>query len=307
MTDLWTGIERHLDTCPRDELLGAQGVHLIAAIQRKAAGRPVPSWMDDAVKIATVNAVIAPRFVREIAGIIDAPTLILKGPELAAAYPTPAMRSYGDLDLLVADPVRAQRRLIEAGFSEAIDDEVQAPHHLPYLFRAGSPFGVEVHRDPGWLWWMTGPTTEELLAAAVPSATGVAGALALPPAQHAVYASVHAWRHGPLGGLRHLIDVAALADGVDDAELHAVTSRWQARRLWRLTDETIGALFLDRTQRPLALRTWGRNLNTFEQRREWSTWALQAFRRLAADRPSAAAKAMLDFGIDRTRRLLPGA
>ena len=42
----------------------------------------------------------------------------MKGPEVAAHYPVPSDRPFGDLDLLVEDPEAAQRALIAAGFVE---------------------------------------------------------------------------------------------------------------------------------------------------------------------------------------------
>ena len=54
-------------------------------------------------------------------------------------------------------------------------------HHVQRLVDPELGASVEVHRRPKWVTWATAPTFDDLLAAAVPSATGVEGVLAPSP------------------------------------------------------------------------------------------------------------------------------
>ena len=107
-------------------------------------------------------------------------------------------------------PQAAQAALLAAGFVEVGEaGRYEDIHHLRALWWPGLPLVVEIHDRPKWPDGLTGPSTEELLAAAVPARLGVDGIGALPPAEHALLLAAHAWAHEPLGRLGQLVDVAA--------------------------------------------------------------------------------------------------
>ena len=151
-------------------------------------GEPVPEVLDEISRRSAYGAVTAAPLLERIREAIDGPIVVMKGPEVAALYPQPALRPYGDLDVLVDDLEGTETQLLEAKFRPlgSIDRMLPGLHHdLPLRFE-GLALAVEVHRNPGWLSWQTSPANEEIFRRAVPSATGVAGVSAMPPADHAL-------------------------------------------------------------------------------------------------------------------------
>ena len=180
--------------------------------------------------------------------------LVLKGPELAARYPNRS-RLFGDLDILVTDANETQRALIAAGFVELDDPEGLwvGIHHLPRLSWPGLPLHIEVHSRPKWLEGSSPPRIEELFEAAVPTSSGVPGLLAPSPAHHAILVAAHAWAHQPLGRLRDLVDVGALAAEADPWELDDQARKWGVPRLVATTMDALEAVLRGRRTTPLRL------------------------------------------------------
>ena len=113
--------------------------------------------------------------------------------------------------------------------------------------------------QPNWVDGVPAPTTDELIASAVPSRLGVDGVAALPPAQHALVLAAHAWSHQPLGRLGNLIDVAVTLQRADESEVAALARRWGCWRMWRTTRAAIGAV-LEGSGRSAAVALWARHL-----------------------------------------------
>jgi hypothetical protein len=192
--------------------------------------------------------------------------MLFKGPEIAASYPHPSLRPFGDLDLLADDAEAVQRALLAAGFAPVGDERLYRDiHHLRPLHLEGFPFVVEVHARPKWPAGTAPPPAHELLSTAVPSSTGVDGVLAPAPAQHVLLLAGHAWAHDPLGRLGSLVDVAALRSETAPGEVEAVARRWGIDRLWAVTAAAVDALFFDRPS-PWPLRTWARHLPRVRER-----------------------------------------
>jgi hypothetical protein len=207
----------------------------------------------------------------------DGTVIVLKGPEVAALYPDPLMRGFIDLDLLVADPELEQARLLAAGFVESVDppwafrrvrerDELFAgKHHAHPLIWPGLPMRVELHRRPSWPRWLKPPPVEGLFAAPVPSATGIDGVSTLPRLEHALVLAAHMWSHEPLGRLRDLFELVAMAEGTPKADLARVADEWGIDRLWKATIAAAEAVTAG--ARPtLAQRLWARNLAGVRER-----------------------------------------
>ena len=107
--------------------------------------------------------------------------MLLKGPETAAYYPDPSVRSFKDVDLLVPDPAGLQRALTGVGF-KPIGDEARylGGHQMAPLRHEDFPLFVEVHLRPHWVDGIPAPPIHQLFDSAVPSVVPVAGISALP-------------------------------------------------------------------------------------------------------------------------------
>ena len=220
--------------------------------------------------------------------------------EVAARYPDPALRPFTDIDVLVRDPAAVHRTLLHAGFAPV--DELAYEHHLPALTWPGSPLTLEVHSRPGWLSWMTPPSVDHLFAAAVPAAVGVDDVLALSPTYHALLLAAHCWRHHPLRRLLDLIDIAAMTEGVDPAELSALAHAWRMGRVWRTTMSASEAVLFGAPRRSFAVRTWARHLASVRERTVMEKHLVSWLRAGWAPSPAAA---LQDLRITLGDQLLP--
>ena len=181
---------------------------------------------------------------RRIRAAIGGPIILFKGADLAARFPDPLVRPYGDLDLLVPDAQAAHAALRDAGFREA-DDEINhlGSHNLVPLRWPGSPLPIEIHQALPWVTWAPAPEPAALFSRAVPSAVGIDGLLAFAPEDYALILAAHAWRHHPLADVLHLLDIAVVADTCDRQTLMARAEAWRMERMWAATDAAIAALF----------------------------------------------------------------
>jgi hypothetical protein len=194
-------------------------LHLIAARALRRAGRPVPDELRAEARLAAAVALATPILLDRVRAAYDGTIVLMKGPEVGARYPDPALRPCHDLDLLVGDAIRAQRALRAAGFVPTGDPQrYEGIHHLRPLMLPGLPVTIEVHSRPKWPDRLPAPATDELLEAAYPSTVGTAGIMTLPPAHHAVVLAAHAWAHDPLASAGRLIDVSVMALEADPAE-----------------------------------------------------------------------------------------
>src|SRR5918999_4771530 len=127
-------VETLIDRARTLQDLESQGLQLLAARRWRELGRPVPSRLLAQERVVAANLLVAPAVLRRIRSAYDGDILLLKGPEVAIAYPDAALRPYGDLDLLVSDAHAAQRALTAAGF-EPVGNEAGyvTKHHLQPL------------------------------------------------------------------------------------------------------------------------------------------------------------------------------
>ncbi len=206
-----------------------------------------------------------PRLLERVRAAYDGPIIVHKGPEVAVHYPDPILRNYGDIDLIVPDPEAVQRALIAAGFEEIGDPELYLDiHHLRPLRWPELPLHVEIHARPKWIDSLAAPSIEELFAVAVPSRT-INGVEAFLPEHHALFLAVHSWAHEPFRRLRDVIDIAAVRNEADSAEIEKLARAWGVGRLWEATERAIDAV-LPLGRRPLPLRIWARNLTLVRER-----------------------------------------
>lgn len=260
--EVWDGTARLIDRAGSLEALRAHGLHLLASERWRELGADVPRDLALDELLAVQRAADAAGVLRAARTAYDGEIVLLKGPEIAAYYPSPTSRPWGDLDLLVADAERAHENLRSSGFElvgSHDDAHYDGLHHLKPLRLPGFLPTVEVHRRPNWVSWAEPPSTKELISAAVPAAVGVPGIGCLPPTEHAVVAAAHAWEERPFRRLLDLIDVSAMAASSSRRETLQLAERWGLSRMWKSTMAAADALLYG-AGTPWSLRTWGRDV-----------------------------------------------
>ena len=260
---LWDAVDELLDGA---DIRGIRGHKLgaLAAWLRRRSARPIPPALAADERGAAVAVVMARPLLEDVRRVCDGPLVVVKGPEVAHLYPGSA-RTFGDVDLIAADAAAAQRSLLAAGYVEIDDPEPFVEHH--HLRPLKSPtvgLNVELHTRPLWPAGLP-PPVEEIIAQSVPAGVAVDGISAPQPVHHALILAAHAWSHDPLQTLRDLVDIAAVCQGLSDAELMETAEVWGVSRIWRTTREAIRALFEGGPVTP-PLRTWARHLRSVRER-----------------------------------------
>lgn len=231
------------------------------------SGLPVPPDTAAEHRAASLAMLIADPLLRRIREATDGELLLLKGPEVAALYPTGGRR-FTDLDVLASHADEVQSALLESGFreEEEVYDLIDDHHHLPPIRFPTIWLGVEVHAAPNWpVRAPKPPPLPEIIEAAGPSTVGIPGISAPTRPHHTLLLAAHAWRHAPLLRIRDLLDVAVLADGLEPHELELTANRWGIGRIWRTTWSAVEALFYGGGE-PLAMRLWGTHLKSVRER-----------------------------------------
>jgi hypothetical protein len=268
---MWEHIDSLLaDSASPLEVLRVHRVELLEARRRRAAGLPLePDSIADETRVA-VNEMAVPGLLARVRAAYDGRFVQIKGPEVALDYGAPGLRSFGDIDLLADDAPAAQAALIAAGFQEVFEPEIYAGiHHLRPLWWPGLPLVIELHTAVNWPAAIPGPSTAELLAAAVPGRLGVPGIETLPPEHHALVLAAHAWQHQPLGRLGNFIDVAVVLRRADEAQIARLARAWGCTRMWRTTRRAVRALTGEGHSAALSL--WARHVRQVRERTvfEW--------------------------------------
>jgi Uncharacterised nucleotidyltransferase len=263
---IWTTVDRLIDRAPRVEDLRRHGLQLLAARRWRVLGRPVPDQLRHDEQLAAAVTLTVPLVLERVRAAWPGAIAVMKGPEAAALFPSPQLRPYSDLDLLVEDAAEAQSALLAAGFRPVGDPRLYVDiHHLRPLLAPGLAVAVEVHDRPKWLDRVEPPPTGDLLAVAVPATSGPNGVLTLGPREHSLLLAVHSWAHVPLARISHLLDVALMADGADPDELRALARHWGIEHVWAATNAAIEGLLLG-GGRSWPLRSWARNLSRADER-----------------------------------------
>lgn len=261
---IWKAVEQLLASA---EIAGIRAHRLgpLAARFLREQGRPVPPELIQDERLARSAWMSSIPLLGRIRSICDGPLLLIKGPEVTALYPGRA-RAFMDIDILSPDAEAAHAALRASGFVEVDDPELFEDHHhlRPLRWPALWP-KVEIHRRPMWPEGLQPPPVDGIVAAAVPSATGVPGISAPAPAEHAVILASHAWVHEPLHTLRDLIDIAVVAACAGDDRPRALAAEWGIERIWRTTNDAAEGLLGGRGPSP-AVRIWGRHLPAVKER-----------------------------------------
>ena len=256
----WPAVDALIDRAPDLAALGAHRLHLLAAQRWRKQGQLVPPWLADAEREASVRIMLAALVLERVRSNYDGRIVLFKGYEVGQSYPSPSLRPFVDIDLLVDDAERAQAALLAAGFEEVGDPALYLDiHHLRPLAAPGLPLAVELHHEPKWPDRIeTKPRLGELLDGAVPSATGIDGIEALDPIHHGVVLAAHSWAHEPLHRLIDLLDVHLTVAGRPD-EARATARAWGLGKVIEATLATADHLFAGE-RLPLGLKMSARHL-----------------------------------------------
>jgi hypothetical protein len=121
--------------------------------------RPLPEGLRHAIReqqrqhaISALHLIAEMLHVTELLSSARIESLVLKGPALSlVAYGDPAVRQYGDIDLLVRhrDIYRSTELLLESGCQARISLETIAAGKVPgeYVFRRGNGALLEIHTE----------------------------------------------------------------------------------------------------------------------------------------------------------------
>jgi hypothetical protein len=263
---LWEEVGRLIECAPRVTDVVRHKLAPFAAERLSARGEPVPLEFESQAQSAWLSSAAAPVVLEQARRAYGGRLLLIKGPEIAALYPSPEARGFSDLDLLADDAGVAHAALVRAGFEPVGDPELYLDiHHLRPLVWGELPLPVEIHSRPKWLARLPSPSASELTARSVPSALGVDGVETVDPAAHALLVAAHSWSHEPLRCLRDLVDVAALAGMADEDELQVLARSWRVERLWMTTSRMLDAVFHG-ADPPLAGRIWAQNVLRVRER-----------------------------------------
>ncbi|HEX3617972.1 MAG TPA: nucleotidyltransferase family protein [Solirubrobacteraceae bacterium] len=288
--DLWTSASRLIDRAGSLDALRAHRLQFLALGLWREQGRTIPDSLLDEARTAAMMTVGAPALLKRTRDAYDGDLMLMKGAEVACAYPEPSMRYFRDLDLVADDAPAAQRALIKAGFAEvAASHDFSQDDHLCPLSWPGLPLLVEVHRQPSSPTYLSTLSAEEVLSFAGPSATGIDGLLAPKPAAHAVLLVAHSWTHLPLGRVSDLLDVLAVLPASDRAEADALALRWGWERMWRVTLATADAI-LDNSAPTIPLRTWASHLTDIREPSVLGSHLSQLLAPAVALKPAQAAR-----------------
>ena len=256
----WAAVDRLVERAPDHDRLRAHGLQLIGARRWRAVGRSVPADLLSDERLALISALGAPGVLARVRAAVAGPILLIKGPEIAARYPDPTLRPYGDIDLLLPEPSAAHRSLLAAGFVVDEENDVHRPHHLTPLRWPGSPLPIEIHgtlRAPAWARL---PTTADLIDTAVPSECQVDGILAPSRAHHTLIVLAHSWAHAPVERLLDLLDLVVLSEGVDRPTLVVRAEAQNLLRPWNAVTSVAEGLFLGEGGDAPSTPIWARHL-----------------------------------------------
>lgn len=262
----WDRVEQLAERATSVAELQVHGLELVALRRLRARGAAIAPQLAASERLSAVIAMAAPVLLTRARDAYDGRMALMKGPEIAARYPDPALRMYSDIDLLVDDAGAAHRALRAAGFEPSgLWAEHVALHHLQPLCWPGLPITLELHARPHFPGGLRAPATSQLLAGAVPARFGGGRVDALAPAAHTLVVAAHSWAHAPLANIGQLVDVGLLAEECDRGQLDALARGWGCERMWHATIATTDAL-LDGAPLPVAARVLAPHLRAVRER-----------------------------------------
>jgi hypothetical protein len=170
---------------------------------------------------AAVQVMLAEQQLAAVLGALstaEVPALVVKGAALGSFYPDPALRLYGDLDIMVPETQldTAEGALNGLGYHCFASKAwwLDRLHHLPPMMREGGGLLVELHWRLDYQEGKGRLPADDLWARAVPWMVHDQPALRLDAVDEALYLCRHAVvQHRAHGVFRSLCDLAQLTKG----------------------------------------------------------------------------------------------
>jgi hypothetical protein len=197
---------------------------------------PIPAGVREELQkdfyAAAVRGMVAERQLAQVLRALAAggiPALVVKGAAAARFYPDPALRAYGDLDVLVPQPQVGQVEAVlnELGYAPSRPKawKLQHGYDLP-LFGDGGRLLVEIHWRLDYPKGVGQLPADEIWARAVPWSVEGQSALRLDAWDAALHLCTHAVvKHRSHLGIRPLCDLALIAAGWGPADWEALAQR----------------------------------------------------------------------------------
>jgi hypothetical protein len=204
------------------------------AVEQAACAPPaVMEALREDLYTAAAQGALAERQLATVLGALakaEVPAVVVKGAALGALYPDPALRLYGDIDIMVPEAQLdiAERALNGLGYrcSAAKAWWLDRFHHLPPMLSDSGGLPVELHwrldyeEEKGRL------PAHDLWARAVPWSVHGQPALRLDPVDAALYLCRHAVvQHRVHGAFRSLCDLAQSTAGWGEGEWDTLARR----------------------------------------------------------------------------------
>lgn len=179
------------------------------------------------------RALLAERQLAEVLSVLaraGVSALVIKGAAVGTFYPDPALRPYGDLDLLVsqAQLKQSEEALNRLGYRCSTSKEWWSEHfyHLPPMVGDQGSLVVEIHWRLDHEDAVGRLPAEDLWARAVPWSVAGQRALRLDPVDTVLHLCRHAVvQHRARLGLRPLCDLAQVTDGWGQKEWDTLVQR----------------------------------------------------------------------------------
>src|SRR4051794_39761238 len=89
---VWERVDALIDRASSLNDLRSHRLELLAARRFRGAEKPVPAEFAVEEKLSAINSMATPVMLERIAGTLDRPAVVMKGPEVATFYPDPSLR-----------------------------------------------------------------------------------------------------------------------------------------------------------------------------------------------------------------------
>jgi hypothetical protein len=246
---------RLLAQADADDLLPALA-HALAGVPDAAAPPPTRRRLTDALAAGRARHLVMSDALARVLARFEAeriPAIVLKGPALAeTVYPDPALRPFGDLDVLVrpADRVRADAALLALGHRRLADAhswDFDVAWDGATLYATPEGVHVDLHwsllTEPRYPW--NHAETAAVWERAAPLTVAGRRALGLAREDLVLYLAAHLAVHHALSGLLRHGDVALVLrhDTPDWPRLLERAARWRVGRALFLVLARVEAVF----------------------------------------------------------------
>jgi hypothetical protein len=203
------------------------------AVREEGVPREVMEGLRADLRAAAVQGMLAEQQLATVLGALSAsevPAVVVKGAAVGAFYPDPALRLFGDLDIMVSEAQldRAERALNGLGYQCFASKAwwLDRFHHLPPMVSESGGLLVELHWRLDYQEQKGRLPAEDLWARAVSWTVQDQPALRLDAVDTVLHLCRHAVvQHRVHGAFRTLCDLAQVTEGWGPTEWETLTQR----------------------------------------------------------------------------------